>query len=139
MAREEGVATLWRGTTPTVARAMVLNAAQLGGYAQAKETLKATGWFGDTYYLHFAASLIAAVVCTAVSIPIDISKTRLQTMKKLPDGTYPYRGTLDVMSKVVRSEGLFALWKGFTPYFLRLGPHTIITFMLLEQMRKYFR
>ena len=34
-------------------------------------------------------------------------------------GEYPYKGTTDVLVKVVRGEGVLALWKGFTPYFLR--------------------
>ena len=38
--REEGVLTLWRGATPTIARAIVVNAAQLGTYSQAKEMAK---------------------------------------------------------------------------------------------------
>jgi solute carrier family 25 oxoglutarate transporter 11 len=134
--REEGVATLWRGTTPTVARAMVLNAAQLGGYSQAKQGLLSSGYFKDDIKLHFAASLISGFLSTAVSIPIDISKTRLQTMKVNEKGEFPYKGTTDVLMKVVRNEGFLSLWKGFTPYFLRLGPHTIITFVALEQMKK---
>ena len=36
--------------------------------------------------------------------------------------------------QVIRNEGVFALWKGFTPYYMRLGPHTVITFIFLEQM-----
>lgn len=34
--RQEGIATLWRGTPATVARAMLLNAVQLGTYSQSK-------------------------------------------------------------------------------------------------------
>jgi len=138
IAREEGVHVLWRGTQPTVLRAMILNAAQLGGYAQAKQMLKNSGYFGDSIWLHLTASLVAGFLATAVSIPVDISKTRLQTMKPDANGQYPYRGTLDVLTKVVQKEGMFALWKGFTPYFLRLGPHTVITFVVLEQMKKRF-
>lgn len=40
IAREEGVAALWRGVVPTVHRAMILNAAQLGTFAQAKDTIR---------------------------------------------------------------------------------------------------
>jgi len=36
--------------------------------------------------------------------------------------------------KVIRNEGFFSLWKGFTPYYARLGPHTVLTFIFLEQM-----
>ena len=42
--------------------------------------------------------------------------------------------------KVLRNEGFFSLWKGFTPYYARIGPHTVLTFIFLEQMnRAYFK
>lgn len=53
---------------------------------------------------------------------------------KTIDGKPEFKGTLDVISKVVRKEGPFALWKGFTPYYARLGPHTVLTFIFLEQL-----
>lgn len=49
-----------------------------------------------------------------------------------------YSGAFDCVRKIVKSEGVTALWKGFTPYFFRLGPHTILTFVFLEQLNKYF-
>ena len=45
--KEEGLFTLWRGCSPTVARAIVLNAAQLGVYSQTKESILATGLIHD--------------------------------------------------------------------------------------------
>lgn len=35
--KEEGLLTLWRGAIPTMGRAMVVNAAQLASYSQAKQ------------------------------------------------------------------------------------------------------
>lgn len=59
---------------------------------------------------------------------------------RVVDGKPEYSGTFDVFKKVVRNEGFFSLWKGFTPYYMRLGPHTVITFILLEQMNSlYFK
>ena len=49
-----------------------------------------------------------------------------------------YSGAFDCVKKSVKNEGVTALWKGFTPYFFRLGPHTILTFVFLEQLNKYF-
>jgi len=135
--REEGILTLWRGATPTVARAVVLNAAQLGTYGQAKEVLISSGHFKDGIGTHFCASLISGFISTVVSIPIDMAKTRLQKMKVV-NGVGEYKGFIDVMTQVARKEGPLALWKGFTPYFLRLGPHTILTFIALEQMKKSY-
>lgn len=41
--RQEGVLMLWRGAIPTMGRSMVVNAAQLASYSQAKELLLNTG------------------------------------------------------------------------------------------------
>jgi solute carrier family 25 oxoglutarate transporter 11 len=41
--REEGILTLWRGAIPTMGRAMVVNAAQLASYSQAKQLILQTG------------------------------------------------------------------------------------------------
>ena len=44
-----------------------------------------------------------------------------------------------MLIRVVSKEGFFSLWKGFTPYYARLGPHTVLTFIFLEQMNKAYR
>lgn len=138
MTREEGILILWRGCIPTMGRAMVVNAAQLASYTQAKLYLLKTGHFDEGIKLHFTASMFSGFLTTVASMPVDIAKTRLQNMKVSADGKAEYRGTIDVLSRVVRQEGVFALWKGFTPYFCRLGPHTVLTFIFLEQMNSAY-
>jgi len=135
---EEGVLTLWRGCGPTVARAMVVNAAQLSTYSQAKQYILGTGYINDGIFCHFVASMISGLATTAASMPVDIVKTRIQNMKMI-DGKPEYKGALDVLTQVIRSEGVLSLWKGFTPYYARLGPHTVLTFIFLEQMNKAYK
>lgn len=74
--REEGLLVLWRGTIPTIGRAMVVNAAQLASYSQAKEALMSTGYFKEDILLHFCSSMISGLITTAASMPVDIAKTR---------------------------------------------------------------
>ncbi|EQB77870.1 mitochondrial 2-oxoglutarate/malate carrier protein-like isoform 2 [Camelus ferus] len=159
--REEGVPTLWRGCIPTMARAVVVNAAQLASYSQSKQFLLDSGYFSDNILCHFCASMISGLVTTAASMPVDIAKTRIQNMRMI-DGKPEYKnglvrklgwglglqdlalqeggvGSWDVLVKVVRYEGFFSLWKGFTPYYARLGPHTVLTFIFLEQMNKAYK
>merc|ERR1712012_559766 len=136
--KEEGVATLWKGATPTIARAMVVNAAQLASYSQAKQFILGTGYVKDGIFCHFLASMFSGLVTTIASMPVDIAKTRLQNQKMI-DGKPEYRGAADVLGKVIKNEGFFSLWKGFTPYYFRLGPHTVLTFIFLEQMNKYYK
>lgn len=73
---EEGLFTLWRGAIPTMGRAMVVNAAQLASYSQAKQGLVETGYFTEGIFLHFVASMISGLITTIASMPVDIAKTR---------------------------------------------------------------
>ncbi|XP_033185749.1 mitochondrial 2-oxoglutarate/malate carrier protein [Bombus vancouverensis nearcticus] len=136
--KEEGFLALWRGTIPTMGRAMVVNAAQLASYSQSKEMLLNTGYFGNNITLHFVSSMISGLVTTAASMPVDIAKTRIQNMK-IVDGRPEFKGAVDVIIQVCRNEGIFSLWKGFFPYYARLGPHTVLTFVFVEQMRDFYR
>ncbi|XP_059084516.1 mitochondrial 2-oxoglutarate/malate carrier protein-like isoform X2 [Tigriopus californicus] len=136
--REEGLFTLWRGAIPTMGRAMVVNAAQLSSYSQAKQAIMGSGYVDDGIFCHFLASMFSGLVTTAASMPVDIAKTRIQNMT-IVDGKPEYRGALDVILKVAKNEGFFSLWKGFTPYYFRLGPHTVLTFIFLEQMNRQYK
>lgn len=126
--------TLWRGCIPTVGRAMALNAAQLASYEQAKEIILEAKLVKDGIAAHIVASTISGFIASLVSLPFDVAKTRLQNMET-SKGSPLYKGMLDCIWKTIRYEGLFSLWKGFTPYFLRLGPQTIFTFIFLEQFK----
>ena len=48
------------------------------------------------------------------------------------NGKPEYSGMIDVMVKTVRSEGITALWKGWTPYFARTAPLVVVTLMLMD-------
>merc|ERR1719238_2547326 len=76
---EEGVATLWRGVGPTVARGAVVSMTQLATYDQAKEMLKPV--LGDGFPLFCASALCSALIYSTASLPLDITKTRIQNMK----------------------------------------------------------
>jgi solute carrier family 25 oxoglutarate transporter 11 len=140
--KHEGISGMFRGLQATVSRAMLLNAAQLGTYSQAKHMLlkhhPTMFESSSSLSLHCISGLAAGLMCTIVSLPADIAKTRLQQMRPRPDGTLPYSGMLGCLMQISRHEGVLAMWKGFLPYFLRLGPHTILSFIFLEQLNKSF-
>ena len=50
-----------------------------------------------------------------------------------------YKGMFDVLIKTSRAEGIPALWKGFTPYFARTGPQTVVTLMLMDAFMANYR
>ncbi len=50
-----------------------------------------------------------------------------------------YSGVFDCLGKTIRTEGLFAIYKGFLPHLARILPHTILTLSLAEQTNKLMR
>ncbi|KAJ6843367.1 putative mitochondrial uncoupling protein 5 [Iris pallida] len=139
MVRSEGLGGLWRGSSLTVNRAMIVTASQLSTYDQVKETLLRKGAMGDGLGTHVAASLAAGVVAAAASNPVDVVKTRVMNMKVEKGAPPPYAGAVDCAVKTVRAEGPMALYKGFVPTVSRQGPFTVVLFVTLEQVRKLLK
>lgn len=137
--KEEGALTLWRGAVPTVGRAIVVSVAQLASYTQFRHFAKSQLSMDDGFNLHLVASIGSGLLTATASLPVDIAKTRIQNMKMI-DGKPEYRGILDVLLKIGRQEGFLALWRGYTPYVLRVVPQTILIFIILEQLNTaYFK
>ncbi|KAI3412771.1 uncharacterized protein J3R85_016890 [Psidium guajava] len=139
MSKQEGVASLWRGSSLTVNRAMVVTAAQLSTYDQVKEAILESGAMRDGLGTHVASSFTAGFVAAVASNPIDVIKTRVMNMKVEPGQAPPYAGALDCAMKTIRSEGPLALYKGFIPTISRQGPFTVVLFVTLEQVRKILK
>jgi dicarboxylate transporter 10 len=49
------------------------------------------------------------------------------------------QGILQLIGDIYRTDGVRWMFKGWVPSFLRLGPHTICTFVFLEMHRKTYR
>lgn len=45
-----------------------------------------------------------------------------------------YRSTLDCLAQTVRTEGVLALYKGWTPYVSRVMPHVLTMFVVYEKV-----
>lgn len=135
---EEGIASCWNGAAPTICRAMSLNVAQLVTYDEVKERLTAKLGKGHDKSIMFTASMVSAVATSTASLPFDNIKTKLQKMKRLPDGTMPYKGFIDCAVKTASREGVTGFWAGLPTYYFRVGPHSIITLLSAEFFRKKF-
>lgn len=135
IARNEGLAALWTGWKPTVARAMALNFGQLAFFSEAKQQLKDTSLGPRTQTL--TASAIAGFFASFFSLPFDFVKTRMQKQGKAvagPPGTPAVRpiGMLGAFAKIAREEGIFRFYRGFGTYYFRVSflalsvPHLVV-------------
>lgn len=137
--QQEGIATLWRGSSLTVKRAMIVSASQLASYDHIKESILKRGVLKDGFATHVASSVVAGFVAAVTSTPVDVMKTRIMNMKVEPGKAPLYSGVFDCLVKTVRAEGVMALYKGFVPILSRQAPFTIVLFVTLEQVRSLLK
>ena len=140
VAKDEGVFALWRGSGPTVNRAMIVTASQMAVYDKSKNTiLEVAPSLGNGLVTQTMASFAAGVVAALTSNPIDLAKSRLMSMKAdEKTGKMPYAGTFDCLIKTVRSEGVGALYKGLVPTTARQVPLNVVRFVSVEYFKKFF-
>jgi len=129
--RTDGTFGLWRGLVPYVVRGALLTGTQLGVYDQSKTAVKEYLHLEDGVVAQVSAAMMSGLVTTTVTQPVDMIKTRMMNYKDL------YQGPLDCLRKIVRSEGLKGLYKGWVPNYARLGPHTLLTLTVYEQLRSF--
>lgn len=134
---KEGVSGLWTGVGPTVKRAALITATQVSSYDHAKHTILNAELLNEGVILHVTSSVIAGLITTLVTSPMDMVRTRFMNQKKDPGGKpLMYKGTLDCIVKTVKAEGVFGLYKGFIPNWTRSGTHTVVIFFVFEQLRR---
>ena len=132
--REAGVAGLWRGSGPAVNRAALANLGELTGYDTAKRGLLNAG-MKDTFSTHVACAAFSGLCATTCSCPADVVKSRMMNMPRGDGGELLYRNSLDCLTKTVRGEGFMALYKGFFPTWMRMGPWQLVFWVSYEQLR----
>jgi dicarboxylate transporter 10 len=132
MTREEGITSLWRGVWPNAGRAVLMTVGQLATYDGFKQVLLNKTTMKDNLATHFTASFLAGFVATTICSPVDVIKTRVMSAT---DGN----GVVRIVTDIFRAEGFRWMFKGWVPSFIRVGPHTIITFLFLEQHKKMYR
>ncbi|KAM4762024.1 mitochondrial dicarboxylate carrier [Cyanocitta cristata] len=129
--REEGLKKLFSGASVASCRGALVTVGQLSCYDQAKQLVLATGLLSDNIFTHFLSSFIAGGCATFLCQPLDVLKTRLMNSHG------EYRSVTHCAMETAKL-GPLAFYKGFVPAAVRLIPQTILTFVFLEQLRKYF-
>ncbi|XP_069887745.1 mitochondrial dicarboxylate carrier isoform X1 [Dipodomys merriami] len=131
VAREEGLKRLFSGATMASSRGALVTVGQLSCYDQAKQLVLGTGILPDNIVTHLVASFIAGGCATFLCQPLDVLKTRLMNSRG------EYQGVFHCFTETAKL-GPLAFFKGLFPAGIRLVPHTVLTFVFLEQLRKHF-
>jgi solute carrier family 25 protein 14/30 len=132
----QGVKGLYRGVGPNIQRAIILTGSQLPSYDQSKHVALSTGYFREDIKTHCICAMFAGLISATTTSPIDVVKSRYMNQVFDAHGVgRTYSSTTDCFIKTLKAEGLHGFYKGWLPQWLRIGPHTIVTFIVLEKLR----
>lgn len=134
MYREEGVRAMFRGLGPNCTRGVLMTSSQMVSYDSFKAVLvNHLGMNPDKKVTHFSASLLAGLMATTVCSPVDVVKTRIMNAQ----ASHTKDSAFGIFFKALKQEGPLFMFRGWLPSFVRLGPQTILTYIVLEQLKFY--
>ncbi|KAI3636328.1 hypothetical protein MIR68_005680 [Amoeboaphelidium protococcarum] len=121
-----GVAGFWRGLESTLWRHAVWSGTYFGviGYIKQTDTVvklkQEQAVKGSSYdtMIDFTIGVISGTCATLLNTPYDVVKTRIQNSSSGASSQWSH----PLMFNIARNEGPAALWKGFVPKVVRLGP-----------------
>jgi len=95
------------------------------------------GWYENNISPHAVSAFAAATCATILTHPLDLCKTRVQTMTNNNNNNNNKVMTLQTVFKdVVRKEGVLALYRGVFARVLSVAPGSAISFYAYESIRK---
>lgn len=137
--RQEGVLTLYQGLESTMWRHILWNAGYFGCIFQVR-TLMPTATDKSTQIRNdIISGSVGGTVGTILNTPMDVVKSRIQNYTKVAGTTPKYNWAWPALGTVMKEEGFSALYKGFLPKVLRLGPGGGILLVVFTGMMDFFR
>lgn len=133
--RVEGLRGFYRGLIPSLF-GVSHGAIQFMAYEQLKNhwgSSRQGGKSGLTNLDYLYLSALSKIFAGSITYPYQVVRARLQTY----DAQARYSGTLDVVRKVFRREGISGFYKGLGPNIVRVLPSTCVTFLVYENTKYY--
>ena len=129
---DEGLAGCLRGIGVSTMRGILGPGTQLISYNEMKAAVVKHLSIGATATTtHVLCALGSAAMSVLFVNPVDCVRTRLYNA---PEGWYT--SGLDAAQQLLRGEGLRGFYKGALANYLRLGPHMVLVFSILEKLKQ---
>uniref|UniRef100_A0A671N327 Solute carrier family 25 member 10 n=1 Tax=Sinocyclocheilus anshuiensis TaxID=1608454 RepID=A0A671N327_9TELE len=134
--KNDGVLALYNGLSASLCRQMSYSLTRFAIYETVRDMMGSGGQGPMPFYQKvllgaFGVRNATGGCATFLCQPLDVIKTRLMNSKG------EYRGVIHCLTETAKL-GPLAFYKGLVPAGIRLIPHTVLTFVFLEQLRKYF-
>ncbi|KAF2766332.1 mitochondrial carrier [Teratosphaeria nubilosa] len=136
IARNEGIWTLWRGLTPTLAMAIPGNVIYFAGYDWLRSSPRSpmVGRVRNEYQPLVGGSVARVLAAICVS-PIEMLRTRMQATQAGEKGVLS--ATIGGLKDMVGVEGYSSLWRGLTLTLWRDVPFSALYWWGYEYGRKW--
>jgi len=128
--RTEGLLSLWRGNTATLARIVPYSAINFMAFEQYKVLLEVKP--ETPGYLRFLAGSLAGTTGQLCTYPLD----RARAVMAVTPGA-KYRNLSSVFLAIYRQEGPLALYRGLTPTLLGVIPYAGTSFYTYETLKRW--
>ena len=70
--------------------------------------------------------------------PFDTIRNRFYNQPKVEAGGAPrFASATDCARQIMQHEGIGGLYRGFLAHYMRVGPHYVLTFVILEKMTNF--
>ncbi|EOO02208.1 putative mitochondrial 2-oxodicarboxylate carrier 1 protein [Phaeoacremonium minimum UCRPA7] len=137
--RQEGVLAMYNGLESTLWRHILWNAGYFGCIFQVRQLLPKVEDKRAQMVNDIAAGSIGGTVGTLLNTPMDVVKSRIQNSPKVAGAVPKYNWAWPAVGTVMKEEGFAALYKGFLPKVLRLGPGGGILLVVFQGVTDFFR
>ncbi|KAF2762010.1 mitochondrial carrier [Pseudovirgaria hyperparasitica] len=137
--RAEGVMTLYQGFESTAWRHILWNSGYFGCIFQVRALLPKAENKRQQIQNDLVSGAIGGTVGTILNTPMDVIKSRIQNSPRVPGGVPKYNWAWPALGTVFKEEGFSALYKGFAPKVLRLGPGGGILLVVFTGVMDFFR
>lgn len=132
--KQEGTLALYRGSTMVMARSILVSIGQLAMYDQYKHWLVTRArLLENEMKTHIISSIFTCITITTLVQPLDVLKTRIMNQS-----AFKRKTIYTAINNLYRISGAKGFYKGFIPALIRVAPHTILVFVIYEQMRLKF-
>ena len=135
MLKEQGIGGFYRGISANMARATVLNGTKMACYDSIKGVVTAkTGWDRKDVRCMFISAVGAGFFMTCTVAPFDMLRT---TLMNQPTDRKLYSGFVDAATKILKTDGPLAFYRGFFPIWGRFAPQATLQLIIFEQVLKF--
>ncbi|KAI9761386.1 MAG: Mitochondrial 2-oxodicarboxylate carrier 2 [Chaenotheca gracillima] len=137
--KAEGIFAMYNGLESTMWRHVLWNAGYFGCIFQVRQLMPKAANKKQQMRNDVVSGATGGTIGTILNTPLDVVKSRIQNSPRVPGQAPKYNWAFPALGTVMKEEGFSALYKGFLPKVLRLGPGGGILLVVYTGVMDFFR